>query len=355
MNIFAFDKNLVRLGFVEIYESLRWNKGYNSVGDFSLKAPASENNLSVLTIGNFLWRSDDTEFAVIETLELTSDSDSGNEFIEVSGKFASSLLGRRIIWNTEMFHNADIGAAVGTLIADNAISPTDTDRMIDNISYVQNNLGYLLNTQVSYKNLLETIETWCVAGDIGYRSKYDINGGNWVFELYQGSVVPAVFSNEYENVLSQNYTNSYADYANVALVKGESEGNERSSVTVGSGSGVDRYEIYVDARDLQTDGDDPIPEDEYEDMLTFRGQEKLAEHPNVTSFDGEINTLGNLRYKTDFNVGDIVKIVNRKWGVVLDTRIVGVTETFDVNGLAIDVTFGQGLLTLTEKIKRGVR
>ena len=45
------------------------------------------------------------------------------------------------------------------------------------------------------------------------------------------------------------------DYANVAVVQGAGEGENRATVTVGltDATGADRRELYVDARDVQPD------------------------------------------------------------------------------------------------------
>jgi hypothetical protein len=71
----------------------------------------------------------------------------------------------------------------------------------------------------------------------------------------------------------------------------------------------------------------------------------------VNAFDAEVNTRGNLVYKTDYDLGQIVTIHARRWCVTLTARITEVTESYDENGLSLDIVFGRGLLTLAQKIK----
>lgn len=45
---------------------------------------------------------------------------------------------------------------------------------------------------------------------------------------------------------------SSQNYRNVALVAGEGEGLDRKTIPVGAAEGMERYELYVDARDVSS-------------------------------------------------------------------------------------------------------
>ncbi len=70
------------------------------------------------------------------------------------------------------------------------------------------------------------------------------------------------------------------------------------------------------------------------------------------SFDASVNPHGNLTYGTDFDLGQTVKVVSKKWGVTLDTRITEIEESYDGTGQSLDITFGKGVLTLAQKLKQ---
>jgi len=178
---------------------------------------------------------------------------------------------------------------------------------------------------------------------------FDPTTGLFTINPYLGSDSQAVFSREYENIIEQVFTQSVMDYASFALVAGEGEGDARVTVPVGGGSGENRYEIYVDARDLQSE-DFP---DNYEDALVFRGQQKLAERAMVQAFDATVNQYGNLTYKADFDIGSNIRAMSKRWGVSLSARITEVEESYDREGVNLAVTFGKPLLTLAQKIKGG--
>lgn len=154
--------------------------------------------------------------------------------------------------------------------------------------------------------------------------------------------------------------NSLSNYRNVAYVKGSGEGDERKQQIVGDASGIERFELFVDARDVSDtriveDVEEPIPDDEYYPMLTQRGNEKLADTKEVFTFESEINTKSNLTYKKDYNLGDIVTTFSRKWGIVSHPRITEITETVDQNGYSLQAVLGNAVPTLVDKIKNSVR
>ena len=280
---------------------------------------------------------------MIEHIEITQTD---KEMITASGRFATALLDRRIIWGTEVL-NGDIGSCVSQLITNHMINPIDPARCIDYISYSTSSLGIPVHSQVSYKNLLDTITDLCDAADVGIRTTFDPISGNMEMSLYQGSPTQAVFSREFENLISQSYIHNVADARDTVLVAGEGEGDERMLVSIIGASGEARREMYVDARDLRSDdfGDD------YAAALAYRGQTKLADHAAIRSFDAEINARGNLIYKTDFDLGSIVTVQARPWGVSLQTRITEITESYDESGMSIDCVFGRGVLTLSQRLK----
>jgi hypothetical protein len=340
--IFTADRKVA--GIIESFEYLRWTRRYSRCGAFELKAIATSENLSLLQIGNFLWKNDDSEAGVIEFVEYTQGE---QEYVTVSGRFLTGLLSRRIIWTTETL-KGDIAVVVGQLLNNHLLNPTDTNRTMTDIAYSAITLGVAVNTQISYKNLMDAVCDLCDNADIGIRTEFNPNDGAIIITLYRGAETSAVFSKEYENVIEQVFTRSLAEYANVALVGGEGEGSARQFVTVGSGSGIERREVWVDAKDLQS-ADFPT---RYLDALIFRGQSRLAELAPIQAFDSVVNQYGNLKYKSDFDIGSRVRAESVKWGVSITARITEIAETYDRDGLSLEVTFGKPLLTLAEKLNR---
>jgi hypothetical protein len=91
---------------------------------------------------------------------------------------------------------------------------------------------------------------------------------------------------------------------------------------------------------------------DYEEALTFRGEQRLAELAKIEAFDMTVNPHGNLAYKTDFDIGSKIQAVSKRWGVSLTARITAIEESYDHEGMQLSTTFGKPLLTITEKLRR---
>lgn len=363
MELYIFDRELNFKGIFEGHFSLRWVRRYSKCGEFELHCSLTPETLELLKRGNVIWKKDDLEAGYIEYRNLTQDT-TGKEVLVLKGKFLTGYLNRRIVWDRQNL-NTTSEFAIRELINKNAINPIDTDRKINLMALGEvKNYTQSLNKQVSYKNLLETVEEIANTNELGIRTLIDIQNKQMIFDIYEGldrtagqSInAPAIFSKEFENILEQEFTDSFNNYRNLALVAGEGEGSARELVTVGQGIGLDRFELFVDAKDLQsTDGDTTIPIEQYREMLEDRGLSKLSEHKEIQTFDSKINLNSNLVYKEDFDLGDIVTCTSKKWGITIDTRITEVEEVYEESGKQINVVFGNNIPTLIDVIKREVR
>jgi hypothetical protein len=344
MELYVFNQNRALIGIVESFEYLRWTRRYSQCGSFELKANASTENATLLQVDNYIWKNDDNEIGLIEFQQL---SQTDSEIITVSGRFATVLLGRRIIWNTEKL-SADLSACVGQLINNNVISPADSDRQMTNISFSSPYLNIPVKQQISYSNLLDEIQELCTAASVGIKTVFSTETGHLTVTLYIGTLSQAVFSKEYDNLLDQTFSKNKATFANTAKIGGEGEGEEgRIFEYITNGSGEERREVFVDAKDLRVTD---FPTD-YEGALTFRGLTRLSELSMSHSFDVIVNNHSNLIYKTDYDLGQIVQVISKKWGVTMTARIEEVEESYDAEGQSINVTFGKSELTIAQKVK----
>ncbi len=49
-----------------------------------------------------------------------------------------------------------------------------------------------------------------------------------------------------------------------------------------------------------------------------------------------------------------MKVLSKKWGVTLTTRITEIEESYDSDGQSLGITFGKGILSLFQKLQGGV-
>ena len=343
MDIYIRNKNFERIAVIED-ASVIWTKRYYDVGDFEIYVGANESYVNILQSGNYVERLDDDSVGIIEDIKITYD-DEGAEYLTATGRFSESILERRIVWQqTQLSGTAENG--LRNLINNNMINPAIADRKIPIIELGAVK-GYTdrLDAQYTGDNILQINKDVAIANQTGFKFNFAENEQKFKYELYKGTdrsynqtTNPyVVFSDKYDNLLTSEYELNTSNLKNVALVAGEGEGTARKTVTVGSGAGLDRYELFVDARNLSTNNGE-ISTNEYNQALNEKGLENIV---TITqAFTGEVDLQQNYKYKEDFFLGDIVTIENSKWGIFINSRIIEITESEDENGYKITPTFG---------------
>lgn len=321
--------SFVRIGEVDDYISFIWTTRYYEAGDFELCVVATSETIGLMQKWNYIVRDDDENIGIIERLSISHEDDVGN-VLTVSGRFLSSILGRRIIAQQTTV-SGKISACINTLINQNIINPSISARQISNFILGSYDISQTMQAQYTGDNLLETITDICKTYGLGF--KVTLNADHqFVFQLYQGvdhtydqNTNPyVVFSDEYDNLLSSEYEESCEELTTAVLVAGEGEGTSRKTQWITNGAtGLDRCELYKDQRDLQSN-DGEISDAEYDKLLQEKGKELLTTY--TAAFSGEVY-MDNVNYKTDLNVGDLVVIENKKWGIYMNTRLVEVIES----------------------------
>ncbi|MBI4856170.1 MAG: siphovirus ReqiPepy6 Gp37-like family protein [Acetobacterium woodii] len=360
MDLYVADRSFNKLGTVNNRTSLRWVRRYRKTGEFEIHCPATTQNIEKLQRGNVIIKPGDPEAGYIKYRNL-QENDEGKELLVVKGDFLTGYLNRRIIWGIEII-NGLVEVAMRNLVNKNAISPTDTNRIIPGLSLGDlKNYTEMADFQTSYQNLTEELERLCALSDIGYRIRYDGSTKSMKFETYKGldrssgqSINPrCIFSKNYNNVEKQEFTESDGNYRNLVLIGGIGEGTDRKFATVGTAAGLDRYEIFNDQKSLSNVVDSvTLTDAEYQVLLQGKGNETLTQNKKICVFDSSIDVNANRKYKEDYDLGDIVTNINKKWGVKLDTRIEEIEEVYEEDGEKINVVFGDEAPTLIDKIKQ---
>lgn len=340
MELYIYSPDIELQGVIDGYSSLRWRRRFFEPGEFELHCPATDYNIALLREDNIIHRLDREEAGIIEGIKISS-TDNGDE-ITVTGRMGSSMLDRRIVTPTINF-SGTIEDAMRKIVSDNAITNRPLPHLVlgDAAGYTPTATG-----QVTYKTVLAALEALGKAAPLGFRARLDVPGKQWVFEVYDGtdrSVTQTarpyvLFSREFGNIDSPEYTHDSTGYANYAYVGGEGEGSARTIITIDQTNGEERRELWVDAKDLQK-GD--LSDADYRAQLRQRGFEKLAEVNRSESFSAAAVDTGNFAYLTDWDLGDIVSF--ECWGIRLDQRITEVEEVDEGGVVTVTPTCGSPL------------
>lgn len=327
---------------IETYQSVIWNVQYFSRNDFQLVTNASDDNLSLLEVGNLLVREIDKtnntyqNVMLIAKKELSFDTEYG-WILKVTGKGLKNILARRIVWS-QLNLSGTVEDSIRTVITNNVINPSNNDRKIPNLQLDDKaNLTDTAEIQLLGENIAQWLEDVCT--QYGYGWDIYIDSGSFIFKLYKGVTRPVIFSPYFDNLYSSNYSYNLDNYANAALVGGEGDGINQKTATVGSGSGLNRYEQFIDGNNVSSNGE-IITLETYIQMLESYGNEQLASYQKTQTFEGEIEPNGVFKLNQDYFLGDVVTVENEK-GISANPRIIEIIYSEDANGINVVPTFSE--------------
>lgn len=348
MDIYVLDGLNGVSDVVDSFQSVIWNMQFFGASDFELVVAGTPQNIQRLQVGKLLVRDEDMNAGtfknvmLIESRELVFDIDKG-WILTVRGGGLKKILKRRVVW-TQTNLTGLVENGIRQVITENVISPVDSNRAISNFT-LDDVQGFTdtFDIQLLGENIAEWLESTCKLYGIGW--DIYIDNGNYVFTLKKGADrtynqnanVPVVFSPEFDNLISSTYTYDVENYANAALVGGEGEGTAQRVASVGTATGIDRFETYIDANSVSSNGE-IITLDTYMNMLQDYGQEQLANSAFNEKFEGNVIPNGMYNLNEDYFLGDLVQIENEN-GISAVSRINEIIYSEDSNGWSLIPTF----------------
>ena len=319
MQPIVLDTDFGAIKVLDAYESLIWTERYNQAGDFEFHAPATIELLNIMTPGRYLYLSESDTLMIIEKIEIATDTDEGNK-LTVSGPSIASVIARRIVWSQTTL-DGYLEGQIQKLLNQNIISPSDNNRRISNFVFEASGdsaIGSMtIKSQYTGDNVYKVITEVCEERGLGFKVTFN-SSNQFVFKLINGKDrtydqsinEPVVFSPGFDNLIDSDYVNNQADYKTIALIAGQEEGDSRVRTTIqpDASTGLNRRELYIDARDLQQG--EGMSDAEYLAILQQRGNEKMASYLGNESFDATMETNIGPKFGVDFFLGDIVQVEN---------------------------------------------
>ena len=343
-----WDLNINLLAEIDDYESLIFTREYYTHGSFELTINANKQNTEYLTVDTIMTLATGThKCGIIKLIERVSEE---TEALKVTGFTMDLLFKDRLIIPVSPSAFDGVTAAAETAIkhyiANSVTSPLDTDREISIFNLTADAAqGASAEYNARYNNLAAFLGSIRSQQEIGITCSLNLSTKLVDIDVIvgedhtSGSAAPVIFSTDYDNLLSQTFYESKLEERTFAYVGGQGEGASRAIATYGTATGLDRKELFVDtAVDAGS--------------LSSAGQTELAQYPNILTFEGEVINRLPFIYEQDFDLGDIVTITNRKWGVQLDTRIVQVTEIYEPEGFKLAIAFGNNIPTMRDVINK---
>ena len=358
------------IGEVNQFGSLIWPDKFNGHASFELWAPITDENSEYFTKGNILWCGGDSA-AMIEIVKSSID-DKGAKTYNVKGRTLEMLMTTRIIWGSYNAINKQASTVMYEIVNKNCVNPSDMKRKIPFLECASDeSFGGAITYQKTGGEVYDSLLNIASNADIGFSILFRPKEKKLIFKVIQGTDRtinqsindPVEFSTDLEDILSSSYYSNNQDEKSVALVAGEGTSADRVTQISGDNttSGLLRRELYVDARDLQSESTDEsgtstsLTPAEYEQVLIQRGDEKLAECQITETFEAQIRVFGEVQYEfgIDYQKGDKVTVRDRQLNVVVSARITEVEEDFD-DEYALVLTFGYSYPTIMQKVKQQI-
>lgn len=346
----VYDSNLNFLGIIDNYTSLIWTRKYFEPGNFELHCPMTSNNLSLISAGNLVLKRDCVEGGIIEDIQFTAGSD-GVEAV-VKGRFLSSYFDRRVVRGNQ-FYTGKVETAMYQFYVKCTAIP---------LIELGESHGWTETTTftANYLSLSKIESNLSKQYNIGYRVRPDTVNKKLIFELYKGidrtvgqtENGRVIFSEDYDNLNSTTYQYNDQTEKTLVIAHGLYSSTETTEtgemvqediyVEVGGGSGLALKEAYIEGQVTATEN---MTKEEFTEALKMSAQNSLNSNSKTESFDCTISTNVNFVYKQDYDLGDIVTVQKKDWGITRDLRITELQEVYEHEYMTVTPTLGNPLPT----------
>lgn len=387
----VMNSNFKIIDTLKKYTFAQYEDKFREIGTFKVLAQLVKEN-------NYLFNKKEQyyilldEFTVGKVEKVIKDSDSEyDKTITITGRLAPVLLTQRVINSIVDFTGNSVDYIVTLLQMCFDLDNIGSSRYVymnvatDDVS--ESKELSAVKKQVTGGYLWDEIQEIMELDDLGlffypkltsvYSDRLDIetNVKFWTLMLSSGTDrrvknkegnEAIIFSQSLSNISRTAYTKDSESYRNTAYVAGEGEGTDRKwyelkinqENAIGEQTGWNRSELWIDARDLQSEDADgnKLTQEQYETNIKNRANEKAKENNVSHAYESTV-TVRNLEYRKDFDKGDWVTIKDDELGIIIDAQIIAVIVTEQDSKRIVDVTLQYGKIkkdTVTQ-IKDGFK
>lgn len=395
------DHKLQLIGYINDTTSIIWKRGWSTYGDFEIHM-TKPNDL--LKQDRWVMLNEDVnKFGIIK--KVVDDSDgrlyNSTQDFTVYGYEAAFILSERVTVPTDADNKNHDGyitygkqpaeTIMYDLVRTQATEPNDSKRKIEELTIKTHDTPSEHETAFKsrFKPITTDLQTLSVFSGLGFRIVPDLESGKLVFEVLHGvnrkqdidnikdGVIDSaainsnayIFSQDNKRVKKHTYTHDSSAYKTMAYVAGEGDGANRKIVKLFDDlTGLDRKEVMIDARDIQSShtevkvNDGTLSSDSSTTTTTTSGDEKLTEEQLISrgteKLQSDYRDVVNYEYESDvsdygdyYDLGDTTTYVDRKNGIRLDQQITAVEETYENGIVTVTPTFGYTENTVSTQIQ----
>lgn len=352
--IYIYDTNFVMKGLIDRPLSLRWRSKFFEVGEFELHVDMHDQYVPELQPGRII--SVGTSGKQAGVIRARSIKKSEGAWV-YSGYTLKGITSKRITYPTSGSATQRVSGPyefmIKELVRKNCVNADNVNRNITGFTIATNkNRGATSAFESRYEKLHEEIKKLSMASNLGWDITLDLINSKYIFDVIQPTnrcavqsvVPPIIFATNFENVADVDYTEDVNNYKNAVIGAGQGEGINRVTVEIDGGLDIDREEIFIDARDVETSTD-----------LSARTLQKLAENTTIISFVGKVIDRYKSTYNVDYFLGDTVTVQDLDFGLTVHTQVTEMQEVWENGTYTAEPIFGNKIPDLLDEVKKVVK
>lgn len=379
MIITVYDEYFKRIDILRKYTFAQYTDRFNEIGEFQILAVLCDENLYFVDKNKIYYvMFDSVFFGKIENVAKDGDSEY-TKTISLEGRSMAFILDKRIIYKQQNY-TGSVMSIIKKIMDDNirvsgprflnivtTLPQNDKTREADERLQKTGGTVYeLINSLMGSERIGFDLHPVISQLHIDEITGKQTNISQWEMLILTGrdrrrnnpeNNDPVIFSHSFNNLRRASYEMNRSDECNVAYVAGEGEGVDRKWIEIDKDekSGWFRGEIFVDARDVQSETESgTITDAQYNNALRTRGLQYLADNVIFENYEATIVEHDDRYvYGRDFYKGDYVTIQDNEIGIEINAQITEVTVSVEGNRETRDLVFGYKTINVLQRLKKG--
>lgn len=336
-------------------KSKMWIERYREAGEFKFVANAESGLREFLPEGSLISHTDTTEVMIVEDHQISDEIGKESEII-ITGSGFEAWFDNRIVGSNKGYptNNGNKNYILASnktwdqamillrehIEAAYLIDAADAVPYVTAVNQVPAGAGVTEQRNLQRGGLYSALVDLLKIDNLGIKivrpgvwSPLGAASPNIAFVFHKGvdRTAEIVFSKDTGEIESSEYLFSIKDMKNVAMVSGKWV----ETIVTTAHSGYDRRVMYVDASDIDNEFAAAPTGTTFTSIVTAmqqRGLQALAAQTGVSLSRTEISKeAGKARYRTDFDVGDLITVVG-DYGTSTKRRVTEYVEIEDENG-----------------------
>lgn len=369
------DRNFRKIDILREYTFSQYPIDFREIGSFTIHARAEGENLRFLNKNEqYYFLFDSKYIGKLENVSKSSDSEYDRVLI-LTGRMSFVLFTKRVCYGILNYSGYTYGF-IKTLVETNITNDPESKRYVDiditiedeeylkqicgevdkqvTGGYVWDEMQEVMNQDrlgIEFLPVVSVPEVKSRSIDTNIKSwKLKITGGKDRRKGNTQGNVPVIFSQSLSNIERTDYSVDRKQLCNVAYVAGEGEGENRKWFEVYQSeqeqdkTAWDREELWIDARDVQSNQESgEMTDEQYAQLIDQRAQEKFKDNSIKESYTATIAQANKqYQYGVDYNIGDIVTVIDDELGISVDAQVTRVWISEQDSFIIQDVEFTYG-------------